>query len=55
MYKKTYEKPRMNMYEVETSAILSVSGEKKPVPSKPKSFTLENDQVTSGDADDVWE
>lgn len=55
MYKKTYERPCMNVYEVETTAILAESGTKKPVPSTPKSFTLENDQVTSGDADDVWE
>ena len=56
MYKKTYEKPCMDMYEVETTAILAGSGgADNPVPSKQKSFTLEDKTVTSGDADDAWE
>lgn len=57
MYKKTYEKPCMYVYEVESTVILAGSGgaENKPVPGKSKTFNLENDQVTSGDDDDVWE
>lgn len=57
MYKKTYEKPCMYVYEVESTAILAGSGgaENKPVPGKSKTFNLENDQVISGDDDDVWE
>lgn len=57
MYKKSYEKPCIKVYEVGTTAILASSGDgdQKLVPSKSKSFTLENREVTSGDADDVWE
>ena len=51
MKKGSYEQPRITIYEVETTAILAGSGE---VPSKPKGFNLENDELTSGDGDDVW-
>lgn len=45
MNKKVYEQPRMFVYEVETSAILTGS----------TGFKVEGD-VTSGDDDnDVWE
>ena len=54
MKKGSYEQPRITIYEVETTAILAGSGEKKPV--KSKSFSLENDgQLTSGDGEGVWE
>lgn len=54
MKKGSYEQPRITIYEVETTAILAGSGNTK-VPSNPKSFSLENDELTSGDGDDVWE
>ena len=44
MNKKVYEQPRMFVYEVETSAILTGS----------TGFKVEGD-VTSGDDEDVWE
>ena len=55
MKKGSYEQPRITIYEVETTAILAGSGETNKVPSNPKSFSLENDELTSGDNDDVWE
>lgn len=54
MKKGSYEQPRITIYEVETTAILAGSGEHK-VPSNPKSFSLESEELTSGDGDDVWE
>lgn len=53
MKKGIYEQPRITIYEVETTAILAGSGEHK-VPSKQQSFSLENDELTSGDGDNVW-
>lgn len=44
MNKKVYEQPRMFVYEIETSAILTGS----------TVFKVEGD-VTSGDDEDVWE
>lgn len=55
MKKGIYEQPRITIYEVETTAILAGSGEQDSVPSKQQSFSLENDELTSGDNDDVWE
>ena len=55
MKKGSYEQPRITIYEVETTAILIGSDKTHKVPSKPKSFSLENDELTSGDNDDVWE
>lgn len=55
MKKGSYEQPRITIYEVETTAILTGSDKTHKVPSKPKSFNLENDELTSGDNDDVWE
>lgn len=55
MKKGIYEQPRITIYEVETTAILAGSGKQDPVPSKWQSFSLENDELTSGDGDDVWE
>lgn len=55
MKKGIYEQPRITIYEVETTAILAGSGGTNKVPSNPKSFSLENDELTSGDGDDVWE
>ena len=54
MKKGIYEQPRITIYEVETTAILAGSGEHK-VPSEKSGFSLENDELTSGDGDDVWE
>lgn len=54
MKKGSYEQPRITIYEVETTAILAGSGEHK-VPSEKSGFSLENDELTSGDGDDVWE
>ena len=55
MEKGIYEQPRITIYEVETTAILAGSGETKPLPNKQQSFSLENDELTSGDGDNVWE
>lgn len=55
MKKSYYEQPRITIYVVETTAILTGSDKTHKVPSKPKSFNLENDELTSGDNDDVWE
>ncbi|WP_278901753.1 hypothetical protein [Leyella stercorea] len=55
MKKSSYEQPRITIYEVETTAILAGSGETKPLPNKQQSFSLENDELTSGDGDNVWE
>lgn len=55
MKKGSYEQPRITIYEVETTAILAGSGKQDSVPSKQQSFSLENDELTSGDGDDVWE
>lgn len=55
MKKGSYEQPRITIYEVETTAILAGSGETKPLPNKQQSFSLENDELTSGDGDNVWE
>lgn len=54
MKKGSYEQPRITIYEVETTAILAGSGKQDPVPSKQQSFSLENDELTSGDGDNVW-
>mgnify|MGYP000873481648 CR=1 FL=1 len=54
MKKGIYEQPRITIYEVETTAILAGSGKQDSVPNK-QSFSLENDELTSGDGDDVWE
>ena len=54
MKKGVYEQPRITIYEVETTAILAGSGGNNE-PSKKQSFSLENDELTSGDGDDVWE
>lgn len=53
MKKSSYEQPRITIYEVETTAILAGSGNN--VPSKQNGFSLENNELTSGDDDDVWE
>lgn len=52
MKKGIYEQPRITIYEVETTAILAGSG---AVPSEKSGFSLENDELTSGDGEDVWE
>lgn len=49
-----YEQPRITIYEVETTAILAGSGGNNE-PIKKQSFSLESDELTSGDGDDVWE
>lgn len=55
MKKGNYEQPRITIYEVETTAILAGSGETNKVPSKQKSFSLENEELTCGDDEGVWE
>lgn len=55
MKKSSYEQPRITIYEVETTAILAWSGGTNSVPSNDNSFGLENNELTSGDDDDVWE
>lgn len=57
MKKGSYEQPRITIYEVETTAILAGSGETNNVPSEKSGFSLdrENEELTSGDGDDVWE
>lgn len=56
MKKQFYISPRINVYEVETTAILAGSGEssQKPAVGSTKSFSVIND-VTCGDEDNVWE
>lgn len=54
MKKGSYEQPRITIYEVETTAILAGSGGNNE-PIKKQSFSLENDELTSGDGEDVWE
>ena len=54
MKKKIYVSPRICVVYAEACNILAGSGEHK-VPSKQQSFSLENDELTSGDGDDVWE
>lgn len=55
MKKQFYIPPRINVCEVETTAILAGSGEssQKPLGSQ-KSFSV-SDDVTCGDEDNVWE
>lgn len=53
MKKSSYEQPRITIYEVETTAILAGSG--GSVPSNDNSFSLESNELKSGDNDDVWE
>lgn len=54
MKKQFYISPRINVYEVETTAILAGSGESKKPVGSPKSFSVSED-VTCGDEDYVWE
>ena len=53
MVKKTYEKPCITVYEVETTAILAGS----IVPSEKSGFSLdrESEELTSGDDEGVWD
>ncbi len=55
MKKSSYEQPRITIYEVETTAILAGSGGTNSVPGNDNSFVLENNELTSGDDDKVWE
>lgn len=54
MKKQFYISPRINVYEVETTAILAGSGESSQKPVGSPSFSVSND-VTCGDEEDVWE
>lgn len=56
MKKSCYEQPRITIYEVETTAILTGSDKTNKVPSKKSGFSLdrESEELTSGDNDDVW-
>ena len=55
MKKGIYEQPRITIYEVETTAILAGSGGTNSVPSNDNSFSLERNELKSGDDDYVWE
>lgn len=50
--KKPYLKPQISVIMIESQAILAVSGE-APTPAT-GGFTHDED-ITSGDGDDVWE
>ena len=53
MKKKTYMMPLVCVYAIETSTFLADSNNQaKPVHS---GFFFENDEITSGDTDKVWE
>lgn len=54
MKKQFYIPPRINVCEVETTAILAGSGNSQKPVGSPKSFSVSND-VTCGDEEDVWE
>lgn len=53
MKKQFYISPRINVYEVETTAILAGSGGSQNHVGNP-SISVNGD-VTCGDEDDVWE
>ena len=59
MQKKTYMKPLVSLYAIEASTILAGSTDKPSTPPSVQSpgFSFENgdDEITSGDGDDVWE
>lgn len=56
MQKKTYMKPLVSLYAIEASTIFAGSNNPQQAPVRP-SFSFENgdDEITSGDGDDVWE
>lgn len=54
MKKGSYEQPRITIYEVETTAILAGSGGNNE-PIKKQSFSLESEELTSGDDEGVWD
>lgn len=58
MQKKTYMKPLVSLYAIEASTILAGSTKPSTPPSvQSPGFSFENgdDEITSGDGDDVWE
>ena len=59
MQKKTYMKPLVSLYAIEALTIFAGSpGEPSTHPSvQSPGFSFENgdDEITSGDGDDVWE
>lgn len=56
MQKKTYMKPLVSLYAIEALTIFAGSNNPQQAPVRP-SFSFENgdDEITSGDGDDVWE
>lgn len=59
MPKKTYMKPLVSLYAIEASTIFAGSTDKPSTPTSVQSpgFSFENgdDEITSGDSDDVWD
>lgn len=56
MQKKTYMKPLVSLYAIEALTIFAGSNNPQQAPVRP-GFSFENgdDEITSGDGDDVWE
>lgn len=56
MQKKTYMKPLVSLYAIEASTIFAGSNNPQQAPVRPGfSFGKGDDEITSGDDDDVWE
>lgn len=57
MHKKTYMKPLVSVYAIETSTFLADSTPSTPPSVQSPGFSFENgdDEITSGDGEDVWE
>lgn len=56
MKKKTYMMPLVSVYAIEASTILADSNKPQHAPARPGiSFGSGDDEITSGDNDDVWE
>lgn len=56
MQKKTYMKPLVSLYAIEASTILAGSDKTQQDPVRSGfSFGKGDDEITSGDGDDVWE
>lgn len=55
MQKKTYMKPLVSLYAIEASTIFAGSNNPQQAPVRPGfSFGKGDDEITSGDGDDVW-
>lgn len=53
MQKKTYMKPLVSLYAIEALTIFAGSTDPSAKPSS--GIQVGNDEITSGDDDDVWE